>query len=95
MEALKAHGLKPETDRLEEILGQGDVTATNGREVDLLTFLPGMSFEEAWAGHMQVRYRGVEISVISRADQIRLLRATNRRQDREDAEVLESMDPEG
>ncbi len=87
LEALKAHGLEPETDRLDEILGQGGVTATDGREVDLLTFLPGMSFEEAWAGHIQVRYRGVELSVISRVDQIRLLRATNRRQDREDANV--------
>ena len=66
----------------------------DGREVDLLTSLPGMSFEEAWAGHIQVRYRGVEISVISRADQIRLLRATNRRQNRENAEVLKPMDPE-
>ncbi len=55
--------------------------------MDLLTSLPGMSFEEAWAGSIQVRYRGVELSVISRVAQIRLLRATNRRQDREDANV--------
>ncbi len=50
LEALRRLGLQPETDRTDEILGQGRVTASNDREVDLLTSLPGASFKEVWAG---------------------------------------------
>lgn len=92
--ALRDQGLVPETNRLDEILGQGCVTATDDREVDLLTSLPETSFDAVWERHIKVQFRGVEIPVISRADQIRLLRAVGRSQDLEDAEVLESLESE-
>ncbi len=38
--SLRRLGLEPETDRVDEILGQGGVTARNDRAVDLLTALP-------------------------------------------------------
>ncbi len=36
---LRRLGLEPETDRVDEILAQGSVTARNDRAVDLLTAL--------------------------------------------------------
>ncbi len=95
LEALRRLGLQPETDRTDEILGQGGVTATNDRKVDLLTSLPGASFEEVWAGRIHVRYEEVTIPVISRQDQVRILRSSGRPQDLEDADILESLESNG
>ncbi len=95
LEALRRLGLQPETDRTDEILGQGGVTASNDREVDLLTSLPDTSFEAVWSRRVKVRYREVRVPVISRTDQIRLLRASGRPRDLEDAEVLESLESGG
>ncbi len=39
LEALERLRLQPEIDRVDEILGQGGVTVTNDRDVDLLTSL--------------------------------------------------------
>jgi hypothetical protein len=90
VEALRRVGLEPDTEREDEILAQGGVTATNERSVDVLTALPVGAFDEFWSGRVVVEYEGVPIPVVSRADQIRLLRAVGRPQDLEDAEVLET-----
>jgi hypothetical protein len=88
--SLRRLGLEPETDRVDEILGHGGVTARNDRAVDLLTSLPGgIRFTQLWPRKAIVRFRGVRIPVVSRRDQIRLLRAAGRPQDLEDARALE------
>lgn len=90
--ALRQLGLEPDTDRADEILGQGGVTATNDRQVDLLTDLLSGSFEALWDHRQSVAVRGVDVPVISRGDQIQLLRASGRPRDLEDAEVLEGLE---
>lgn len=92
MEAVRALdrlGLHPETSRVDEILGQGRVTLTNDRDVDLLA-----SLDELWSRRMIVDLRRTEIPVVSSLDQIRLLRASGRPQDSEDAEILEPLESE-
>lgn len=93
--ALRQLGLEPDTDRAVEILGQGDVTVTNDRQVDLLTDLLSGSFEAFWNNRQSVAVRGIEVPVISRTDQIQLLRASGRPRDLEDAEVLEALGQDG
>lgn len=90
---LRRLGLDPDTDRVDEILGQGGVTLQNDRSVDLLTSLPGnVSFAELWRRRSTVRFQSVPLPVASRRDQIRLLRSAGRPQDLEDARALEAMD---
>ncbi len=91
LRALGRLGLRPETDRVDEVLAQGGVTATNDRSVDLLTSLRGTTFASLWRRRIEVRIPGTRIRVVARGDQIRLLRAAGRRQDREDADALESL----
>lgn len=78
LEVLRGLGLEPDTDRVDEILGQGGVTCTNDQAVDLLTSLLGSTFEGLWTRRARVDFRGTEIPVVSRRDQIRLLRAAGR-----------------
>ena len=59
--ALRRIGLEPETDRLDEILAQGGVTAAGDRSVDLLTPLPGVAFEDLWPRPVVTRFRGTRI----------------------------------
>jgi hypothetical protein len=54
--ALRGVGLHPETDRLDEILAQGGVTAANNRTVDLLTATKGRSFDDLWSRRVTIRY---------------------------------------
>ncbi len=89
--ALRRLGLRAETDRVDEILAQGGVTAANDRSVDLLTSLKGARFHDLWRRRIEVRIPGARVPVVSRRDQIRLLRAAGRPQDREDADALESL----
>ncbi len=89
--ALGRLGLRADTDRVDEILAQGGVTATNDRSVDLLTSLLISSFAELWRRRVTVTYEAVRIPVISREDQILLLRASRRPQDLEDAMTLEEL----
>lgn len=92
LRALERVGLTPETDRVDEVLGQGGVTARNDRTVDLLTSLLGVAFDDLWPRRTLVRFQGTRIPLVSRADQIRLLRAAGRPGDLEDAAVLEAID---
>ncbi len=82
LRALERLGLRAETDRIDEILAQGGVTAANDRSVDLLTSLKGATFPRLWRRRIEVRIPGTRVPVVSRGDQIRLLRAAGRPQDR-------------
>jgi len=90
IEALKKLGLGSDTDRVEDILGQGGITFENDMTVDVVTDLPKkILFQDLWKRRMKLRFRGVIISVISRKDQIRVLGILNRPQDKEDLRYLE------
>lgn len=89
--ALKEIGLVADTEVVDDILAQGGVTASNQISVDLLTDLPAAKFAELWRRRKAFRYGRVRASVISKADQIRILRATGRKKDVEDAEYLKSL----
>lgn len=91
LRALERVGLVPDTIVVEDILGQGGVTAANDLSVDLLTSLPVGTFGGLWRRRNVIRFRGIRAPVVSKADQIRLLRASGRRKDIEDADSLESL----
>lgn len=89
IEALKNIGLSCDTEDIEEIISQGGITFSNDQEVDVLTSLPGKEdFENLWKRRNKVIYEMASINVISKNDQIRLLRYVGRKQDLEDADIL-------
>jgi len=88
--ALGRLGLVPETDVVDDILAQGGVTVSNDLSVDLLTDLPTGTFGEL-RRRKTIRYPNVRCPTVSRKDQIRLLRATGRKKDFEDADHSESL----
>lgn len=66
-----------------------------GREpfrVDILTDIPGVTFDEAWDNRMLVTLDGVSVPVIGKRELIRNKRAVGRLQDLADAEQLELLD---
>lgn len=66
-----------------------------GREpfrVDILTDIPGVTFDEAWSSRIHVTLDGVEVPVIGKAELIKNKRAVGRLQDLADAEELEKLD---
>lgn len=68
-----------------------------GREpfrVDILTDLPGVSFDEAWNSRILVTLDGIELPVIGKAQLIKNKRAVGRLQDLADVEELEKLDGE-
>jgi hypothetical protein len=90
IEALKSVGMSGDTEDVDDILGQGGITFSNDRDVDVLTSLPvGEDFNRLWKNRVKVRYRGVNINVISSRDQARLLKAAGRKRDLEDLEFLD------
>ncbi|HEY4105073.1 MAG TPA: hypothetical protein VGM44_14345 [Polyangiaceae bacterium] len=66
-----------------------------GREpfqIDILTDLPGLSFDEAWGNRGQVTLDGVTIPLIGKRDLIKNKRAVGRLQDLADADELERIE---
>jgi hypothetical protein len=66
-------------------------------QIDVLTSVPGLRFEEAWRAKVSSRYGGEAVHVVSRADLITAKRAAGRHQDLADVEQLETLDesPDG
>ena len=89
VEALRVLGLVPDTTIPEEILGQGGVTFSNEREVDMITDLKGINFNTAWDRRKKVEYEGITVQVISQKDLITALKAVGRQKDLEDLKDLE------
>ncbi len=92
LRALKRIGLVPDTEAIDDILAQGGVTASNRLEIDLLTSLPTGTFAGLWRNRKPFRYGRTRAFAVSKADQIRLLRAAGRKKDLEDADHLESLE---
>ncbi len=89
IETMKNLGLSCDTENIEDILAQGGITFSKDIEVDVITDLPGNNdFMVLWERRESVIYEGVMISVISKDDQIRILREAGRKQDIEDADIL-------
>ena len=57
--------------------------------VDLLTSVPGLTFEEAWQNRAQEQLEGIALNLLSKEDLIRAKRAAGRYQDLADLEILE------
>jgi len=57
--------------------------------IDVLTELSGLTFENAWPGHIERPFGDVTVPVIGRAEFIRNKRATGRAKDLGDIEGLE------
>jgi hypothetical protein len=58
--------------------------------VDVMMSVPGLKFEEAWPNRVVVELTGTEIPFVSRADLIRMKRASGRPQDLLDLRSLQS-----
>lgn len=66
-----------------------------GREpfrVDILTDIPGVTFEEAWSSRIYVTLDAVKLPMIGKAQLIKNKRAVGRLQDLADAEELEKIE---
>ena len=88
IKALVIAGLDPETDNIDDILGQGGVTFTNDRTIDVLTSTKGIGFSDIRKRKETVKYKGVLIPIISKKDQITMLKAVGREEDLKDIEFL-------
>ena len=74
----------------EDFLGD-DTVVQLGREpqrIDLLTFISGVEFDEAWENRVDLEISGLKVPVIGRADLRRNKLATGRLRDLADAEDL-------
>ena len=89
IKALGSLGLVPDTDRADEILGQGGVSFSNERDIDMLTDLKGVDFGAAWTRKKIVEYEGVRVKVLSKDDLKRNLKAVGRPKDLEDLKDIE------
>jgi hypothetical protein len=66
-----------------------------GREpfrIDILTEIPGVTFDEAWAGRIHVTLDGVRVPVIGKAELIKNKRTVGRLQDLADVDELQKLD---
>ncbi|UCE38561.1 MAG: hypothetical protein JSW00_04850 [Thermoplasmata archaeon] len=89
IETMRNLGLSCDTENIVDILAQGGITFSKDIEVDVITDLPGNNdFEALWERRESVIYEGVMINVISKEDQIRILREVGRKQDMEDVDIL-------
>ena len=58
--------------------------------IDILTSIPGCSFGDAWDGRITARYGDVDAFFIGKEQLVRAKRASGRKQDLADLELLES-----
>jgi hypothetical protein len=64
-------------------------------QIDLLTSISGVAFDDAWPNRVALEIEGTRIFVIGRAEQIRNKRATGRPRDQLDADWLQKQPPSG
>jgi len=56
--------------------------------VDILTTIPGVTFDSAWTRRIILTIEGIEVPVLSREDFVANKRASGRPKDRIDLELL-------
>ncbi len=59
------------------------------RRIDLMTSISGLEFEEGWRGRVEVRVAGWLVPFLGRSELLRNKRASGRKRDVLDAELLE------
>jgi hypothetical protein len=95
--ALTAFGAEPEGLSPQQFEDPRTVLML-GREpfrVDILTDIPGVTFDEAWNSRLYVTLDGVTLPIIGKAQLIKNKRAVGRLQDLADAEELEKLGDPG
>jgi len=64
---------------------------TPPQRIDLMLNVPAGDFDRAWQDHESMDLDGVKVRVVSKAELIRLKRASGRKQDLVDADKLEAV----
>jgi hypothetical protein len=83
---LDAHGVTAADFAAEETVYQIGLPP---RRIDVITSISGVTFDEAWAGHVVVEVHGMPLPVLGRAELIRNKRASARPKDLADLAALE------
>ena len=78
----------------EEIVDTEITIFTDRIRLDVQTFTPGISFEDAWRKRVTMTYEGQEFEVVSFADLIQSKTAAGREVDLEDVRILTSKEKE-
>ena len=73
----------------EEVLAREITIFSDRVRIDVQTFAPGLTFDDAWARKIEMSYQGHEFFVASREDLIASKRAAGRPRDLEDVRILE------
>lgn len=90
LDALSQAGLGTATlTNPEELLANEITVFKDVVRIDVFTHAPGIDFASAWTRRENMRYRGREFAVVSRADLIAAKRAAGREMDLQDLKVLE------
>tara|TARA_R110002072_G_scaffold205713_4_gene363576 strand:+ start:4991 stop:5458 length:468 start_codon:yes stop_codon:yes gene_type:complete len=83
---LAAHGVSEEDFGLPGMVYQIGLPP---RRIDLLTAISGVSFEEAWAGRIEIVVSDIHVALLGRDALIKNKLATGRKKDLLDVELLE------
>lgn len=92
--ALKAFGAPLTNLRVDDLM-EPETFFIMGRapnQIDIITTIDGVSFEEAWPNRLSGTLAGVSVNYIGRADLIRNKEAAGRPQDRSDVAYLRGED---
>ncbi|MDH5675466.1 MAG: nucleotidyltransferase [Myxococcales bacterium] len=91
-EALRSFGGFEElADAAREHFTEPERMATLGRPpiaIDILSSLTGLSFEEAWSGHVEIEIEGRAVPFLGKEQFIKTKRAAGRTKDKLDLELL-------
>ena len=73
----------------EDIIAH-EITIFNDRvRIDVQTYTPGVSFQDAWSHRNTINYQGQNFFILSKEDLIKTKRASGREVDLEDVRLLE------
>lgn len=92
--ALVAFGAPLEELRVEDLAEPGTfyIMGRPPNQIDVITAIDGISFEQAWAGRAESTYRNLPVYYLGRAELIANKKAAARPQDLADVAYLESGD---
>jgi hypothetical protein len=79
----------------DEVVGH-EITVFDDRvRIDVQTYTPGISFDQAWRRRQTVTYQGQDFFILSKEDLMASKRASGRDVDKEDVRLLELPEQEG
>jgi hypothetical protein len=71
--------------------GKGLMIGVPPTRIDVLTKIDGLTFTEAWPGHIEARFGEASVPVLGREELLKNKRASGRLQDLADVEALERL----